>query len=249
MGHRNNRQHVDIASLTAETQGFSPPRLLAWAAERFARQVAFATSLGVEDQALTDMIARAAPSIAVFTIDTGRLHPQTLELVRTTRQRCGLEIQVLCPDPEEVAQMVREHGADLFYSSIDNRRLCCHVRKVNVLRRRLAGLGAWVCGLRREQSVTREAVQTIQWDQANGLVKINPLADWTIAQVWDYVRDHDVPYNPLHDEGYPSIGCQPCTRAVEPGQDIRSGRWWWESPEHKECGLHVVDGRLVRKTR
>jgi phosphoadenosine phosphosulfate reductase len=164
-------------------------------------------------------------------------------LIEKTRRRYGLEIEVLVPDRLQVEAMAAWHGADLFYDSVENRKLCCHVRKVNVLKRELAGLDAWICGLRREQSVTRTDVQRVEWDDANGLIKINPLADWTTQQVWDYIRANDVPYNVLHDSGYPSIGCAPCTRAIAAGEDIRAGRWWWESPEHKECGLHLGDGK------
>ena len=143
--------------------------------------------------------------------------------------------------------MVAEKGLDLFYESVENRKLCCHIRKVEPLKRALQGLKVWICGLRREQSVTRADLNVIEWDEANGLYKINPLIDWTEKQVWDYVHAEKIPYNKLHDQGYPSIGCAPCTRAVKPGEDVRAGRWWWESPDKKECGLHFKDGKVVRK--
>lgn len=236
----------EIKECIAATAGLSPQDLLAWAAGKFAGQVAFASSLGAEDQVLTDMIARGSLPIAIFTIDTGRLPRETHDLIDATRKRYGIEIVVLFPGREQVEELVRQRGVNLFYESIENRKACCHVRKVLPLRRRLAGLQAWITGLRREQAVTRNDVAAVQWDGAHGRVKINPLADWSEAQVWQYLRHHDVPYNALHDRGYPSIGCEPCTRAVAPGADIRSGRWWWEQPQHKECGLHVVDGRLGR---
>lgn len=242
-------EHVIVEWLRTNTQTWPVERLLAFVARKFTGRIAFASSFGAEDQVLVDILAKAAPAIPVFTIDTGRLPQETLDLVEATNMHYGTEIEVLTPDAGEVAVMVAEHGGDLFYDSIESRRLCCHVRKVNVLKARLSRLDAWICGLRREQSVTRGDVQRIEWDAANGLVKINPLVDWTTSQVWDYIRAHNVPYNALHDRGYPSIGCGPCTRAVAAGEDIRAGRWWWEQPEHKECGLHVVDGRLVRKTR
>ena len=140
-------------------------------------------------------------------------------------------------------------GPNLFYQSIENRKLCCRIRKLEPLQRELAGRSAWITGLRREQSPTRQLVRRIEWDETHKLYKINPLADWSTQQVWDYIRANKVPYNSLHDRGYPSIGCAPCTRAIEPGQDIRAGRWWWEEPEHKECGLHLHEGKLVRAAR
>jgi phosphoadenosine phosphosulfate reductase len=154
---------------------------------------------------------------------------------------------VLFPDPRDVEAMVNRHGPNLFLQSVELRKECCRVRKVLPLRRELAALDAWVTGLRREQADTRIGLDRIEWDDANGLYKVNPLADWTTEQVWEYIRAHDVPYSRLHERGYPSIGCAPCTRAVDPGEDLRAGRWWWELPEHKECGLHWKDGKLVRK--
>lgn len=236
----------EIATLTA---GLPAEGLLAWAAARFGPRLAFASSLGAEDQVLTDMIARLAPSMAIFTIDTGRLPQETHDLLEATRARYGLAIEVLLPQAQDVEELVNCQGTNSFRCGVQQRKACCHARKVKPLCRRLAGLDAWVTGLRREQAVTRSDLRSVEWDEAHGLVKINPLADWTQQQVWDYIAARGVPYNALHDRGYPSIGCAPCTRAVEPGQDVRAGRWWWEQPEHKECGLHVVDGALVRARR
>ncbi len=233
------------AALLVETEKLSVEELLGVVARRFGDRVVFASSFGLEDQVLADLLSKVAPGIAIFTIDTGRLPQETYDVIEATRERYGKQIEILFPDRQEVEQMVLAQGPNLFGQSVENRKLCCHVRKVNVLRRRLAGLDAWICGLRREQSVTRAELQRIQDDAER--IKINPLADWTTQQVWDYIRANDVPYNALHDSGYPSIGCEPCTRAVREGEDIRSGRWWWEEPRHKECGLHVEDGRLVRK--
>lgn len=235
-----------VGEFIAATAGLSAEAILAWAAKQFGPRIAFASSLGAEDQVLTDMIARASLPIAVFTIDTGRLPRETYDVLEATRRRCGLEIEALFPAAADVEPLVSRHGPDFFRRSVEDRKLCCHVRKVLPLRRRLAGLDAWITGLRREQAATRTDLARIEWDAANGLVKINPLADWTRQQVWDYLHAHDVPYNALHDRGYPSIGCAPCTRAVAPDEDIRAGRWWWERPEQKECGLHVVDGKLMR---
>jgi phosphoadenosine phosphosulfate reductase len=220
--------------------------LLAYAARRFGERVALASSLGAEDQILTDMLARNSLPVAVFTLDTGRLPQETYDLIDATRKRYGISIEVLFPERADVEELVGRDGVNLFYNSVEDRKACCHARKVVPLRRKLAHLDAWITGLRREQSITRQDIAAVEWDEANGLIKINPLADWTSEQVWEYIRRHDVPYNALHDRGYPSIGCAPCTRAVEPGQDVRAGRWWWELPEHKECGLHLADAPLTK---
>lgn len=219
----------------------TPEQILAWAAETFPN-VSMASSLGAEDQALTAMLAQAAPQIGLFTLDTGRLFKESYDLLAETEKRYGLKIKILFPEAERVGAMVAEHGVNLFYESIDNRKLCCRVRKIEPLQRELAGLDAWIVGLRAAQSVTREALKTVEWDEANGLFKISPLAAWSEEQTWDYIKANDVPYHPLHDEGFPSIGCACCTRAIEPGEDVRAGRWWWEQPEHKECGLHGRPG-------
>jgi phosphoadenosine phosphosulfate reductase len=235
-----------IELLQAEIREYSASELLVWTLDRFTRaEIAFATSFGAEDQVITDMLVRIDPRVRVFTLDTGMLPPETLEVLRRTQDHYGLTIQVVRPDPAALARMLQEHGQELYYESVEKRKLCCHVRKVEPLTKTLAGLQAWVCGLRREQSVTRQSIRKIEWDETFGLYKVNPLADWTEQQVWDYIRKNGVPYNALHDRGYPSIGCAPCTQAVQPGEDIRAGRWWWENPRHKECGLHVRDGRII----
>jgi phosphoadenosine phosphosulfate reductase len=240
----------ELASqLAEETAGLNAQQLLGRSIDRFPGRVALASSLGAEDQVITDLLSRITNSPDIFTLDTGRLPPETYDTIDATNKRYGLRIRVAFPDRGQVEAMIAEHGPNLFYDSIEQRKLCCQVRKIVPLRRELARLDAWITGLRREQSMTRVQVERIEWDQANGLIKVNPLADWTTKQVWDYIREHKVPYNPLHDRGYPSIGCAPCTRAVKPGEDIRAGRWWWELPEHKECGLHVKDGRLVRASQ
>lgn len=150
----------------------------------------------------------------------------------------GIKIEVFFPDYHEVQRMVREEGINLFYNSVESRHRCCQIRKLEPLKRAFQGLDVWICGLRREQSITRQDMQVVEWDEMHQLIKVNPLISWTEQQVWDYIKKHSVPYNKLHDRGYPSIGCEPCTRAVQPGEDVRSGRWWWESPDHRECGLH-----------
>jgi phosphoadenosine phosphosulfate reductase len=235
----------DIAALRQQTASLSAPDLLAWALERFGQRVELASSCGAEDQVLTDMLSRLTPQPRIFTLDTGRLPQETYDVIQAVRERYGIAIHLLFPDRDAVEKLVADGGPNLFYGSVEARQRCCHVRKVIPLQRELATLDAWITGLRREQAVTRDQLQRLEWDAANGLLKINPLADWTTDAVWDYIRAHNVPYNALHDRGYPSIGCAPCTRAVEKGEVLRAGRWWWETPEHKECGLHLVDGRLV----
>jgi len=211
---------------------------------------AFASSFGAEDMVVLDLLSRLAPAlreaIEIFTLDTGRLPAETLALIDAARDRYGLPIRVYRPDPAAVDAYVAQHGRDAFYESIDLRKRCCAIRKTEPLARALAGKALWITGLRREQSVTRADVDVLAFDAANGLMKLNPLAEWTNDDVWAYVREHDVPVNALHARGYPSIGCEPCTRAVRPGEDPRAGRWWWEQADTRECGLHVApDGRLV----
>ena len=208
---------------------------------------AFASSLGAEDMVLTDLIFREGIGIKVFSLDTGRLPEETLVLVAKAEAHYGRRITLVYPRCEDVAATVGAHGINGFYESIEARKACCHARKVAPLRRALAGHRAWVTGLRAEQAPTRTGLKALHWDEANGLVKFNPLADWSERDVWVYLRANSVPYNTLHDRNYPSIGCAPCTRAVQPGEDVRAGRWWWESPASKECGLHrQADGTLVR---
>ncbi len=212
--------------------------VLNWFLLEFEGKVAFSTSLGAEDQVITRMISDIDRSARVFTLDTGRLFPETYDLIDITSKKYGLNIEIMFPDAARVESMVNSKGINLFYDSIENRKLCCHIRKIEPLKRAFEGLDAWICGLRRDQSVTRKDIQLVEWDDTNGLIKVNPLIDWTEEQVWNYIRGNHVPYNQLHDKGYPSIGCQPCTRAILPGEDVRAGRWWWENPDSRECGLH-----------
>lgn len=224
-----------------------PERLLRAVAERFPPgQVALASSLGPEDQVLTDLVARHGLAIPIFTLDTGRLFQETYDLIERTERHYGLRLRVYVPEREALEDLVARNGVNQFRQSVELRRACCRVRKVEPLRRALAGREAWVCGLRRQQSPLRGDLQAVEWDEANGLLKVNPLIDWTEEQVWDYVRANGVPVNALHEQGFRSIGCACCTRAVGPDEDVRAGRWWWEEPEHKECGLHWKDGKVVR---
>lgn len=224
----------DLQQAGAET-------VLAWALDKCAPQAALACSFQAEDSVLIDMMHRLrGTDIRVFTLDTGRLNQETYDCMDAIRERYGINIEVYFPDAVKVQDMVREHGLNLFYHSIEQRRLCCAVRKVEPLKRALKDLSAWITGLRRAQAATRSAMRKIELDNDHGgIIKVNPLADWSHDDVWRYVREHNVPVNWLHHQGYPSIGCSPCTRAVKPGEDIRAGRWWWENADTKECGLHL----------
>jgi phosphoadenosine phosphosulfate reductase len=199
---------------------------------------ALASSLSAEDMVITDVIARARLPISVFVLDTGRLHADTVGLIETIRNHYGIDVAVFTPDASSVKQYVEKHGRDAFYGSIDLRKRCCEMRKVEPLKRALAGKRAWITGQRREQSATRVQLAEREFDAAHGLEKFNPLAAWSEAEVWEYVHAHRVPYNPLYDQGYRSIGCAPCTRPVVAGEDARAGRWWWEIVGHRECGIH-----------
>lgn len=207
--------------------------------------VAFANSLGAEDMVLTDLIAHHFPGISMFTLDTGRLPEETYDLMQRIRQRYGLTIQAYFPESAAVERYVAQHGPNAFYESVELRKSCCYIRKVEPLKRALQGKKAWITGLRREQALTRDSLELSSFDEVHGLQKFNPLCDWTTQEVWQYLKQQDVPYNALHDKFYPSIGCAPCSRAVTPGEDIRSGRWWWESAEAKECGLHVKNTQAL----
>ena len=219
----------------------SAEEVLAWALERFHPRAALASSFGAEDMVVLDMMQRIRKDARVFTLDTWRLHAETYDLLRRAESKYGVRVERMEPQREAVEKMVAERGLNLFYDSVENRKMCCGIRKVEPLGRALAGLDAWITGLRRDQAATRASVHKVEVDSGNrGILKINPLADWSSEQVWDYIRKHDVPYNALHDRGFPSIGCEPCTRAVKPGEDPRAGRWWWEqNTGQKECGLHV----------
>ncbi len=230
----------DLTTLIAATQA---------TLERIARDftpAVFASSLAAEDMVLTDLILKAGLPIGIFSLDTGRLHPETLAVVDAVKARYDYAITLYRPNAQAVDEYVAENGLNAFYDSIEMRRACCGIRKVEPLGRALAGKRAWVTGQRRAQSTTRAELAVEEIDAAHGMTKFNPLADWSEQDVWDYIRANDVPYNALHDQGFPSIGCAPCTRAVQPGEDVRAGRWWWENPDSKECGLHMVDGKLIR---
>lgn len=229
---------TDITALNRRFRDAPVETVLSHFLETYRGQIACATSFGAEDQIVTDLIVRLDPQARIFTLDTGRLAEETYALMERTSARYGIAIEAYFPDAGSVETLYRAQGVNGFRESIENRRECCRVRKIEPLRRALKGMNVWITGLRRSQSATRETMELVEWDEANGLIKLNPLIEWDDETVWSYIHLNGVPYNPLHDRGYPSIGCDPCTRAVSPGEDIRSGRWWWENPEHKECGLH-----------
>ena len=207
----------------------------------------FTTSFGLEDQAITHMIVSANLPIEVVTLDTGRLFPETYRLWQETEEKFGRRIRAVYPQADKLADYVGDWGINGFYHAVEARHACCHVRKVEPLGRLLEGASAWITGLRADQSNARTAVPPIAWDSERSLWKVAPIADWSRDDVLAYCAEHDVPVNPLHAQGFPSIGCQPCTRAIEPGEPERAGRWWWEQESARECGLHVTgDGRLVR---
>jgi phosphoadenosine phosphosulfate reductase len=233
-------QTEDFSGLVAATQA-----TLNRIASDFSPAV-FASSLAAEDMVLTDLILRAKLPIGIFTLETGRLHAETVGMLDRIRETYGYDVTPYRPETAAVDAYVRQNGLNAFYDSVDMRKECCRIRKVEPLNRALAGNKAWITGQRRAQSTTRAALDIQENDEARGMIKFNPLADWSEEDVWHYIRSNNVPYNPLHDKGFPSIGCEPCTRAIQPGEDVRAGRWWWENPESKECGLHVVDGKLIR---
>ncbi len=226
-----------VLTLELESRAAAVRKLLAEAVERFGR-VVYANSLGAEAMVLTDLICTNLPEIDIVSIDTGRLHEETHELLERLQRRYHGRIRLIYPDAEELSSLVQDQGTNGFFASPPARQACCQVRKVLPFKRFVAGYSAWVTGVRREQSRARALGTTLEWDVQHGLYKLSPLLDWTAAEVWGYIRARDLPYNPLHDRQYPSIGCAPCTRAVQPGEDSRAGRWWWEHPQSRECGLH-----------
>jgi phosphoadenosine phosphosulfate reductase len=235
-----------IKQLNVKAQGLDAPALIKLAFDEFPAKVSFATSLGEEDQVITDLIAKTAPGIGVFTLDTGRLFAETYDLMAKNQKKYDkLNFKIYYPDTRTVEEMVRTKGINLFYESVENRKRCCHVRKVEPLQRALAGVDAWMAGLRREQAETRAGLEPVEWDEANKKIKFNPLYNWSLEQVRDYIKKNNVDISPLHAKGFVSIGCAPCTRAIKPGEDIRAGRWWWENADQKECGLNNNPKRRI----
>jgi phosphoadenosine phosphosulfate reductase len=221
----------------------TPQQILKWAIENLHPKLGMASSFGAEDVAVIDMMMKINPKARIFTLDTGRLNQETYDVMDEIRNRYNINIEVMFPDQNEVEQMVRVNGMNLFYQSMGNRKLCCGIRKVHPLNKMLATLDGWITGLRNDQTQNRAGSKKIEIDeQHNDMIKINPIIDWSWDQTWDYIKSNNIPYNKLHDKGYPSIGCEPCTRAIKPGESLRAGRWWWETDPEKECGLHADHG-------
>ena len=231
-----------IELLNRELENEPIEKILSFFNQNYKEKIALATSFGAEDQVLTDFLLRQNPKAKIFTLDTGRLSEETYTVMDQTNKKYGLKIDVYFPNSWDIENLYKTQGSNGFKESIENRKMCCHVRKIAPLQRALKGLDVWITGLRRAQSPTRETMQLVEWDNANGLIKLNLLIEWSEEDVWNCIKENKLPYNALHDLGYPSIGCAPCTRAVKEGEDIRAGRWWWENPEHKECGLHRNGG-------
>lgn len=231
---------LQIKKIAEEMEDKSATEVLKWAINAYAPKIALASSFGAEDVILIDMMVKINKEKAkIFTLDTGRLNQETYDVMDAIRKKYGIQIEVYFPEQRETEEMVKIKGMNLMYESVENRKLCCEIRKVHPLNRALSKLDGWITGLRREQAITRANIYKLEIDSSHGnIVKINPLADWTNEMIWDYIHKNNVPYNKLHDSGYPSIGCEPCTRAVHRGEDPRAGRWWWENATQKECGLH-----------
>ncbi len=227
-----------LEELKMQGKGLSAQGLIKFVAQEFGSRVNFASSLGEEDQVILDMISKVALTIEVFTLDTGRLFPETYGLMAKNQNRYKMNFKIYYPETKAIEEMVKARGINLFYESVENRKLCCGIRKVEPFKRAVANVDAWISGLRREQSVTRRDLEIFEWDDLNQKIKVSPLIDWTLSDVRKYIQENNVEVNPLHAQGFISIGCSPCTRAIKPGEDIRAGRWWWENPEQKECGLH-----------
>ena len=244
---------LEAGELSVEFEGEEPEVVLEWALERFSPRIALSTAFQIDGVALLDMAYAIDPEVRVFSVDTGRLPPETFELVERLRERYPcFQLELLSPNALHLQRMVARKGPNLFYESVENRLLCCNLRKVQPLTRHLATLDAWVTGLRRDQWATRTNIRKVEIDHDHGaIVKLNPLAEWSEDEVWDYVREHELPYNALYDKGYTSIGCAPCTRPTQKGEDLRAGRWWWETNAPKECGIHcaIETGGLEHELR
>ncbi len=228
---------AEVPTLELERKALEVRALLGQALQRHGRLV-YSNSLGAEAMVLSDIIWTHLPAIEVFSIDTGRLHEETYELLERLQRRYQRRLRVVYPDAAALERLVADQGVNGFYQSLEARLECCRVRKVEPFRRAIAGFPAWITGVRREQSAGRASGAVVEWDAEHGLYKISPLLDWSEAEVWQYIRARHLPYNPLHDREFPSIGCSPCTRAIQPGEARRAGRWWWERPESRECVLH-----------
>ncbi|PLY10679.1 MAG: phosphoadenylyl-sulfate reductase [Arcobacter sp.] len=228
-----------IEELNKKLKDYSAVEILKYFLNEYKNEAALSSSFGAEDQVLTHMMLNLDKDANIFTLDTGRLPYETYSVMDNTNLKYNIKVNVFFPKSEDVEELYKKQGINGFYESIDNRKSCCNVRKIEPLKRALKPLKIWITGLRAAQSVTRVEMPLVEWDDNFQVIKVNPLISWSEDDVWDFIKENKVPYNKLHDKGYPSIGCAPCTRAVKEGEDIRSGRWWWENPEHKECGLHA----------
>jgi phosphoadenosine phosphosulfate reductase len=238
-----------LKQIAPQMENKSAQEVLRWAMDTYRLRIALASSFGPEDIVLIDMMIKIEKEkTRIFTLDTGRLNQETYDLIDTISRKYNIHIEVFFPEHKEIEQMVQSKGMNLMYESVENRKLCCEIRKVHSLKRALKKLDGWITGLRREQFITRAHVKKVEIDSTHSnIVKVNPLADWTHEMVWAYIHENNIPYNRLHDVGYVSIGCEPCTRAIEPNEDPRSGRWWWETGTPKECGLHLGPIRQSEK--
>ena len=238
----SNNQNIFTSVQSIASEQEAPELWLAELCAAFPGKVVFTSSLGIEDQVITHLLATHKIPARIVTLDTGRLFSESYELIQRTMTRCKINIELFFPDTAQVEQLVAAQGINGFYDSIENRKRCCQVRKVEPLRRALSGAAVWITGIRKEQSENRSDFPVAEWDEQHQVAKVHPLLHWSEEQVWNYIREHSVPYNPLHDKGFPSIGCAPCTRAVLPGEPARAGRWWWEQGA-QECGLHQAKPR------
>ena len=234
---------MTIKALKQSLQGATAQEIIKTALDTFADRLVIASSLGPEDQVITHMALQIAKKkyqkCRIFILETGRLHQETLDVMTKTQEKYTMTYEIITPNKEAVNNLIKNKGEFSFYESIENRKECCYIRKVAPLKQILTTADAWITGQRKEQSVTRSDLANIEWDADNKKTKFNPLVAWSDDNVWSYIKEHQIPYNPLHDKGYPSIGCEPCTRAIKPDEDPRAGRWWWESADQKECGLHL----------
>ena len=230
---------MDVSSLNEKFQGVKAEEILEYFINNYKQEAALSSSLGAEDQVLTDMILKIDRNANIFTLDTGRLNPETYNVMDATNLKYNVKLNVFFPKSVDVEKLYETQGINGHFESIQNRKNCCGIRKMEPLKRALKPLKVWITGLRAAQSVTRTDMPVVEFDDNFNVIKVNPLINWSEEDVWKYIKSNNVPYNKLHDEGFPSIGCAPCTRPVKAGEDIRSGRWWWENPEHKECGLHA----------
>jgi phosphoadenosine phosphosulfate reductase len=235
----------EIRRIANELESKPAPEILKWGFKKYGDKMVLGSSFGAEDVVLIDMMCNINRNLTrVFTLDTGRLNQETYDLIDKIRKKYDIKVDVYFPNASDIEEMVANKGMNLMYESVENRKLCCNLRKIEPLKRALKQFDCWITGLRREQSTTRNKILKIEVDTLNNnITKLNPLADWTNDEIWKYIRKNKVPYNELHDRGYPSIGCEPCTRAIKEGEDPRAGRWWWENDTHKECGLHWKESK------